>query len=97
MRKYYTLEAATERAYKNREGFVRDNDAPFCRDLLNLTRMYFGLQPKIYVFEKKVPERYKSPEPESFHKNCEEDQTYTEREKAYLDGILNDETDNKYR
>jgi hypothetical protein len=97
MRKYYTLDSAVKRSYKNKESFNRDNNTSFVRDLLNLGCMYFGLQPKFYYFDRKSPEKIPSPEPASFHKNDNEDLSYSEREKNYLDSILNDESDNNYR
>lgn len=96
MRKYYTLEQATKKAYKTKESFNRDNNTSFVRDSLNLMRMFFCYQPKFYYFDNKPAERIKSPEPESFHKDDDE-LSYTEREKNYLDSILNDESDNNYR
>jgi hypothetical protein len=61
MKKYYTIDQAIEKAaYKNNELFSkennelfkRDTNLSFCRGLYNLTRMYFGLKPKIYYFRK---------------------------------------------
>lgn len=93
MRHYYTLEKATEKAYKEQKSFQRDNNMSFFRDTLNLIRMYFCLQPKFYYFDKKSAEKIKSPEPQSFHKNDDE---YSEREKKYLQDLL-EEDDFNYK
>jgi hypothetical protein len=62
MRRYYTLESATEKAYKEQKCFQRDNNTSFVRDSLNLARMFFGYEPKFYYFDKplrdKERERY---------------------------------------
>ena len=91
MRRYYTLEKAVERSYKNKESFNRDNNTSFVRDSLNVMRLFFGLQPKFYYFDRQ-PEKIKSPEPQSFHRNCDEDSP-TEREKKYLQDLLEEDNE----
>lgn len=51
--KYYTIDQAVKRAYKNNEAFMIDNNMGFSRGIYNCVRMYFGCKPKRYYFTRK--------------------------------------------
>lgn len=51
--KYYTLPQASKKATELQEMFKRDNDPPAYRSILNVIRMYFGMRPKVFYFDKK--------------------------------------------
>ena len=50
--KYYTLNEAVQKAYKERKTFKRDPVQGFYRGLYNGARMFFGYASKEYYFEK---------------------------------------------
>jgi hypothetical protein len=51
--RYYTKEQASKKATKENDFFNRDNNPPFYRSLMNIVRMHFGLEPKLFYFEPK--------------------------------------------
>lgn len=50
--KYYTIDQAIEKSYREGRAFERAENPSFIRDMLNLTRLYFGYRPKVYTFPK---------------------------------------------
>jgi hypothetical protein len=50
MRKYYTIDKITSKAYKENRIFELEHKPSDCLNYKNTIRMFFGLKPKLYYF-----------------------------------------------
>lgn len=50
--KYYTIDQAVKRSYQTQEIFTKADVTEFYRGIKNLARIYVGLKPKVYYFER---------------------------------------------